>query len=120
MYQHLTELTEGYPDDALVGGLDEVEAWEHWRVCRTIQEPGRYLDATEFARLAVIARTELASLEPKPWPLPLCTCLELRKTDGRRKLQKNRLANAKYREDDPPEPHLKTGSGDVADVAELP
>ncbi len=119
MYQHLTELTEGYPDDALIGGLDEVEAWEHWpEFAGQFREPGRYLDAKEVARLAVIARAELASLEPKPWPLPFVYVPpglpEDRWSPEAAERQIGR--HAKYREDDPPEPHLKTGSGDVADV----
>ena len=64
MYHHLTELTCGHTDDTLIGYVDKTAVLEKWsEFAKHVLEPGQYLNAAEFARVAVIANEELAALK---------------------------------------------------------
>jgi hypothetical protein len=119
MYQQLTELTEGYPDDVLMGGLEEDEAWEHWpEFVEQYHGSGSYLDEVDIARLAGIAQKELRLVVPKPWPLPYVYNLPASPADRwspeAARSQTGRLAG--YREEGPPNRQANSESDDVADL----
>ncbi len=72
VYQDLMTVATGSPDDGLYGYYYRAdEVWEKWpTAAQAILKPDRFLDLAEEARFAEIARRELLTAQPKPWPLP--------------------------------------------------